>query len=160
MIGGSRKSYQKPEGEAMPRVNEYKCSKCDLRLPRGWGSCLYVVDDNGARVLCWHPVEGRIVNEVLGDRATITEVVRARTGFNSSCICLDCLHQFEADLGERCWSPYRLNLERDLPRPIRDKRQCPSCKSKNVKTELEMVGKPCPECEEGVIEETWTGAVS
>jgi predicted RNA-binding Zn-ribbon protein involved in translation (DUF1610 family) len=47
-----------------------------------------------------------------------------------------------------------------LPRPKKDKRQCPSCKSVNVETELEMVGKPCPECEEGVIEETWTGAVS
>ncbi len=144
----------------MPRINEYKCNKCDLRLPRGWGCSLYVEDDNGARVLCWHPVERRIVTEVLGERALITEVVRARTGFHSPCICLDCLHQFEADVGERGWSPLRLNLERELPRPIVDKRQCPSCKSWNVMTELEMVGKPCPECEEGVIEEVWTGAMS
>ncbi|MGB5926500.1 MAG: hypothetical protein WBH01_10565 [Dehalococcoidia bacterium] len=42
----------------------------------------------------------------------------------------------------------------------KDKRECPQCKSKNVKTELEMVGKPCPECEEGLIEEVWTGSVS
>jgi len=144
----------------MPRVNEYKCSKCDLRLPRGFGYCLYVEDDNGARIRAWHPVERRIVQEVLGERWSILEVVRARTGFNSPCICLDCLHQFEADLGERGHSPLRLNLERDLPRPIRDKRQCPSCNSKNVRTELEMVGQQRPECEEGMIEEVWTRSVS
>ena len=144
----------------MPRVNEYKCNKCDLSLPRGFGYCMYVEDDNGARVRALHPLERRIVQRVLGEKASILEVVRARTGFDSPCICLDCLHQFEADLGERGHIPYRLSLERELPRPIRDKRQCPSCKSKNVKTELETVGKPCPECEEGVIEETWTGAMS
>lgn len=144
----------------MPRINEYKCSSCDLRLPRGFGHCLYVEDDNGARVHAWHPVEWRVVQEVSGERSSILEVVRARTGFNSPCICLDCLHQFEADLGECGHSPLRLNLERDLSRPIRDRRQCPSCSSTNVKTELEMVGKPCPECEEGLIAEVWTGSWS
>ena len=42
----------------------------------------------------------------------------------------------------------------------KDKRQCPECKSKNVKTELEMVGEPCPKCKDGMIEEIWTGAIS
>ena len=148
----------------MPPINEYKCSKCDLTLPKGWGYCFYVEDDKGKRVDCYHPVERRYVNEVLGERASVLEMIRERTGFNSYCICLDCLHQFRADLGsfDRYWSPYELYLERDLPRPkqAKDKRQCPKCKSKNVKTELEMVGQPCPKCKEGIIEEIWTGAIS
>ena len=146
----------------MPRINEYKCNKCDLRLPKGWGYCLYVVDDSGKRVRAWHPVERRIVKEVLGERASILEVVRQRTGISSRCICLDCLYQFEADLAEHGWSPYEFYLDpsESRTRQPKDERKCPSCKSTNVKTELEMVGKPCPECEEGVIEEVWTGAVS
>ena len=148
----------------MPRINEYKCNRCDLSLPKGWRYCFYVEDDKGKRVDCFHPSERRYVNGVLGERASILEVVRERTGFNSYCICLDCLHQFRADLGgsERYWSPYELYLESHLPRPeqAKDKRQCPKCRSKNVKTELEMVGQPCPKCKEGIIEEIWTGAVS
>jgi len=42
----------------------------------------------------------------------------------------------------------------------KDKRECPECKSKNVKTELAMVGETCPKCKEGVIEEIFTGAIS
>lgn len=42
----------------------------------------------------------------------------------------------------------------------KDKRQCPRCKSKNVKTVLEMVGQTCPRCKKGVIEEIWTGEIS
>ena len=148
----------------MPRINEYKCSKCDLTLPKGWGYHFYVEDDKGKRVDCYHPSERRYVGQILGERVKSLEVVRERTGFNSYCICLDCLHQFCADLGgsEMYWSPYELYLEKYLPRPKqpKDKRQCPKCKSTNVKTELEMVGEPCPKCKEGIIEEIWTGAIS
>jgi len=42
----------------------------------------------------------------------------------------------------------------------KDKRECPKCKSKNVKTELEMVGETCPKCKKGVIEEICTGEIS
>jgi hypothetical protein len=45
-------------------------------------------------------------------------------------------------------------------KPKKDERECPRCKAKNVKTELEIVGEPCPKCKEGVIEEIWTGAIS
>jgi hypothetical protein len=147
----------------MPRINEHKCSKCDLKLPPGWGYCFYVEDDKGKRVDCYHPMEGRYVKEVLGGKPSL-ELIRERTGFNSFCICLDCLHQFVADLGcfEEYWSPYEPYLQSHLPRPkqAKDERQCPKCKSKNVKTELEMVGQPCPKCKEGVIEEVWTGRIS
>lgn len=34
---------------------------------------------------------------VLGRNAT-PDLIKERTGFNSHCVCLDCLHQFDADL--------------------------------------------------------------
>ena len=147
----------------MPSINEYRCNKCKFKMPKGWGYDFYVENDKGERIHCGHPSERMHVHEVLGERASIPEVVRERTGFNSHCICLDCLHQFRADLGsikKYYWSPYEQYLENHLPRPkqAKDKRECPECKSKNVKMELEMVGEPCPQCKEGVIEEIFTGA--
>ena len=150
----------------MPRISKFKCSKCKFKLPEGWGYSFYVEDDKGNRVVCGHPSERSYVREVLGERASSLDIVRDRTGFNSVCVCLDCLHQFRADLGSikgYYWSPYEQYLENHLlPRPKqgKDKRECPECNSKNVKMELEMVGEPCPQCKEGVIEEIWTGATS
>jgi len=148
----------------MPAINEYKCSKCDLTLKAGWGYCFYVEDDKGNRIDCHHPAEQEDVKKVLGVRESLYDEVRTRTGFNSFCICLDCIHQFKADLGgfEKYWSPYELFLFGFKPvlREAKDKRECPECKSKNVKTELELVGETCPKCKEGVIEEIWTGAIS
>jgi len=147
----------------MPLVNEYKCNKCGLTLQRGWGYHFYVEDDRGDRIDCHHPQERRYVEQVLGKSPPL-ESVHKRTGFNSFCVCLDCLHQFKADLGvpERYWSPYELYLEQYMPRPKqgKDERKCPKCKSKNVKTELDLVGKACPKCKKGVIEEIPTGAIA
>jgi len=145
----------------MPPINEYKCNKCGFTLEEGWGYCFYVEDDKHKRIDCYHPGERSYVEKVLGEHPSL-ELVRERTGFNSFCVCLDCLHQFKADLGEEEWSPYEPYLRQHLPRPKRekDKRECPKCHSKNVKTELEMVGQTCPKCNEGVIEEIWTGAIS
>jgi len=146
----------------MPRINEYRCSKCDLSLPKGWGYQFYVENDEGKRIPCFHPRERYDVKQVLGERASLLEVVRERTGFNSHCTCLDCLHQFEADLGESGWSPYEGYIDDYKPRlkQGKDKRECPKCKSKSVKTELEMVGEQCPKCKEGIIEEIRTGRIS
>lgn len=147
----------------MPKINEYKCNKCGFTLERGWGYRYYVEDDKGDRVDCHHPLERRYVEEVLGKNLSL-ELVRERTGFNSFCVCLDCLHQFKADLGvsESYWSPYEPYLDEYLPRlkQEKDRRECPRCKSRNVKTELELVGETCPKCKEGVIEEIWTGSLS
>lgn len=149
----------------MPAIDEYKCGKCGLTLPDGWGMYLYVEDGKGNRIVCPHPAEVMTVEQVLGKGISL-DVVRERTGFNSCCICLDCLYQFEADLGESYCSPY----DRDIPsyiasykprlRQEKDKRECPKCKSKSVKTALELVGEACPKCKEGIIEETWTGSIS
>jgi len=150
----------------MPSINKYKCNKCKFKMPKGWGYDFYVENAKGERIPCRHPSEGTYVHEVLGERAKYLFIVRDRTGFNSDCVCLDCLHQFQADLGtikRHYWSPYEERLkQRNLPRPKhgKDRRECPECKSKNVKMELEMVGEPCPKCKEGVIEEIWTGAIS
>lgn len=146
----------------MPPIFKYKCSKCRFRLPDGCGTGLYVVNDRGERIICPHPAEDRFVKEALGERASSLEVVRERTGFISECVCLDCLHQFDADLGEVGYSPYEGPPEKHKRRLKRekDRRECPKCKSANVKTELEMVGQTCPKCKEGVIEEWWTGDIS
>jgi len=153
----------------MPAINEYKCNKCGFELPRGWGHHFYVEDNKGERITCPHPGEEFTVRQILGASELVPAVVERRTGFNSHCICLDCLHQFKADLGESGWSPYiditellkadPLEYKPKL-RDAKDRRECPQCKSKNVKTELEMVGQPCPKCKEGIIEEIWTGAIS
>jgi len=145
----------------MPRINEYKCNKCGFTLEKGWGYRFYVEDDNGKRTDCYHPQERRYVEEVLGKNLSL-ELIRERTGFNSFCVCLDCLNQFKADLGQDGWSPYEPHLWQHLPRlkQEKDKRECPKCKSKNVKTELELVGEACPKCKEGIIEQIWTGWIS
>jgi len=149
----------------MPLINEYKCRKCGFKLPRGWGYYLYVEDDNGERIVCPHPEEGFTIAGVLGVSELAPEVVEKRTGFNSPCVCLDCLHQFRADLGEIGWRPCQssesiMDWKRPSHREEKDKRECPKCGSKNVKTELELVGQPCPRCKEGVIERIWTGWIS
>jgi len=140
----------------MPNINEYKCNKCEFSMPHGWGVYFYVVNDKGGRIVCGHPGEAEMVFEVLG-KPVSSNVIRERTGFNSACVCLDCLHQFAADFGESSWTPFE--CVRTIPRFKRgiDKRECPECSSANVKTVLEMVGKVCPKCTEGIIEVTWTG---
>jgi len=122
---------------------------------------MYVLDNKGKRIICSHPGERRKVTQVLGNDVTL-ETVRERTGFNSFCLCLDCLHQFEADLGEVGWNPFQLYMSEPMPTsgPVRDKRECPECRSTEVKTELELVGETCPKCRKGIVEETWTGRVS
>ena len=145
----------------MPRIDEYKCNKCGFALPEGWGYSFYVEDDKGDRIICPHPEERQYVEDVLGRNAP-QELIRERTGFNSFCVCLDCLHQFQADLGISGWSPYE---DFKVPigarvRPEKDKRECPKCKSIRVKIELEMVGKVCPKCKEGIIVDIWTGRIS
>ena len=131
----------------MPEINEYKCSNCNIKLPRGWGYYLYVEDDSGKRITCGHPVEEIIINSFLGEDAS--EKLRdERTGFNSYCICLDCLKQFEAD------------LEIKKNGTSKDPRECPKCKSPNISTLKELVGQLCPKCKKGRIIEKFTGLIS
>lgn len=98
---------------------------------------MYVVDGNGNRKACPHPGELYTVRKVLGANAS-TELIKERTGFNSHCICLDCIEQFNLDLN-------------------RDSINCPVCQSEHVKSLRDMIGQTCPECREGAIQEIATG---
>lgn len=144
-------------GSIMPPINHYRCNQCGFSLPSGWGGYMYVEDDSGKRIVCPHPGERRTVAEVLGENAT-RELIKARTGFHSDCVCLDCLEQFELDIGddEQSKSSWR------YPWATRrkDKRRCPHCNSQNVKTVFELLGSPCPKCKKGLIEEIVTGIIS
>ncbi|NLB70306.1 MAG: hypothetical protein GX804_11625 [Lentisphaerae bacterium] len=121
----------------MPAINDYKCDNCGFCLPSGWGGYMYVIDDDGKRIVCPHPREFATVAEVLGDDAP-PELVELRTGFNSYCLCLECLKKVELD------------LDRDL-------RECPKCTSNNITSLSELVGHSCPKCKEGTIKEIETG---
>jgi hypothetical protein len=94
---------------------------------------MYVLDDQGERIECPHPLEFHIVSEVLGKDAT-QELIDKRTGFNSHCVCSECLEQFELDLDT-------------------DQHVCPACNSRDVKSTRELVGSNCPKCPQGKIAE-------
>jgi len=99
-----------------------------------------VIDDAGERIICPHPGERVTVALVLGENAS-QELIEARTGFHSHCVCADCLHQFQLDVK-------------------RDERRCQHCNSRNIQTVRETVGKACPKCKEGTVEEIETGIMT
>lgn len=138
----------------MPPINKYNCNKCGYSLHGGWGGYMYVTDDSGKRIVCPHPAEKSTVYSILGENAS-REVIEERTGFNSYCVCLNCLNQFELDIGDyeiaKSWRYYYGAIRR------RDERKCPHCKSSEVRTVFELIGEPCPKCKEGIIEEFETG---
>ena len=126
----------------MPPINTYNCTKCDLAFHKGFGGYTYVLDDQGKKVVAGHPVEHSIVSEVLGREVSWDKLhEEERVGFNSDCICKDCLEQFEMDVKK-------------------EERKCPKCKSGNVATAQELVGQPCPKCKEGTFESQYTGMIS
>jgi hypothetical protein len=169
----------------VPPVNEYRCNRCDFAFPEGWGGYLYVIDDAGERQVVGHPCESLQIDRVLGPTPN-AEVVRDRTGFHSFCVCLDCVAQFDLDLGDEIVNPWRefyakhgLYLGRWKPgcflAPIllatrermpcgttqgRDERKCPECGSPNVRTCFEMIDHPCPKCKTGFVVEVVTGQVA
>jgi hypothetical protein len=140
----------------MPRLNNYKCNKCGYDLPfcntRG---DMYVSKDSGERISCGHPGELYTVAKVLGydDRYSIpSRVLRRRTGFLVGFLCMDCLESFTLDIKSWDWH---------IIFPIRrDKRQCPFCWSRRIKSVGELIDAECPKCHEGKIEELWTGVIT
>ena len=101
---------------------------------------MYVTDKKGKRIACYHPGELSTAYQVLGVEVS-DEIFKARTGFNSNCVCLDCLKQFVLDI-------------------LRDERRCSVCDSLNVKTAHEMIGETCPKCRKGTVMEIDTGWIS
>lgn len=117
----------------MPPVCHYGCNECDFELPSGWGGYVYAVDNLGARIVCGHPGEFEAVYRVTG--MNYTEAIEAgRAGFAQHCVCLTCIKQFDLDLD-------------------RDAAVCPACTSPEVRSLRDLVGKKCPRCGVGVIEE-------
>ena len=123
----------------MPKINDYKCDECGYASRRGWGGFMYVIDRRGLRIPCPHPGEYDKVYKVLGKKAS-DELIRERTGFNSDCVCLECLGQFFLDIK-------------------RDERKCPYCESTRIRTIRQLVDQICPKCKNGHIREIWTGTI-
>ena len=124
----------------MPLINIFRCDKCKFSLPSGWGGYMYVTNQADERIVCPHPSEYYTVIAVLGEEAP-QELIEQRTGFNSYCLCLNCLANFEMDLE-------------------RDARVCQKCQSNLIASVREMVGRICPKCKKGTIQEIETGLVS
>ena len=134
----------------MPRMYDFKCNKCKFELDGGSGGYIYATGDKGERIVCAHPGEASAVARVLGIKredipgffpwlwdakdATpkVRELIEKRVGFNSFCICLDCLFEFDLDMKK-------------------DEKKCPKCKSENIKPIFELANKPCPKCKKGKI---------
>jgi hypothetical protein len=137
---------------------------------------MYVETDEGERICCRHPGEDSDVKRVLGvsygeitgerlkkarwwwpkKKKSIFNFILQRTGFNSYCICLDCLNYMVLDLGDERsqWrQAYGFNRKKD-------ERQCNKCLSNNVKTNFELIGEVCPKCKKGIILEIVTGTIS
>ncbi len=123
---------------------------------------MYVKDDEDKKVICRHPVESYAIAKTLkisehdarawlmGAYNKIPEriipeetikLINERTGFDSDCLCSDCLSQFRIDVKK-------------------EEKKCPRCSSLNVKTQEEMINQPCPKCKEGRIQAIDTGRES
>jgi hypothetical protein len=136
----------------MPPINDFKCNTCKFKMPRGSGGYIYVKNERGDKVLCPHPDESITIAKVLGinegeilgfpwfslsDQAP-KDLIEQSVGFNSHCVCLDCLFQFDLDVEK-------------------ENRECPKYKSSEIRTEVEIVGENCPKCKVGIIKEIRRG---
>ena len=149
----------------MPKIYEYKCNQCDFNLGWGWGGYLYVINEDGERIVCNHPGEESTIIETLGavrfwNKKKMLKKWSEHIGYNRKCVCHDCLKRFDADVAE---SPDALPsqmmwysaiiLDIDFAAP-RDERICPECNSENISTISELIMKPCPKCKNGNIKKS------
>ncbi len=109
---------------------------------------------NNLRIRCPPGEEANYIRSYLG-HLDIEEVIK-RVGFNSFCICLECLHQFEADLRDEESNPFRHWIKGP---PAKDSRICPVCGSKSVKTISEIIGHTCPKCKSSKITTEFIGCI-
>jgi len=128
----------------MPPIYHYKCNKCrELFAEYSSGSIAYLEEiETGKRANTPHPSEW---DWTYFKNAFGYKPGKCYHGYLSDCICLKCLTRFRLDLGYR-------------PKPARDKRECPLCKSKKVKTIDELKGKKCPKCKKGIVITEFAGS--
>lgn len=115
----------------MPPIDSYKCTKCDFRMPSGWGTYLYALDSDNNRIRCPHPGEHAAVKRITGlplDEAKERNLV----GRVSYCVCKDCSELHELD------------LKKD---PIR----CTKCNSLDIVSQTKLIGDMCPKCKKGIF---------
>jgi DNA-directed RNA polymerase subunit RPC12/RpoP len=133
----------------MSNIFSSKCNKCDFETSVSSGSYLYVLDENGKKIICGHPVEDHTIAEVLKvsrddafawilqqyDKisAETKKKIDDSVGMNYQYICLDCFAESYLD-------------------KKRDEMRCGKCGSANIVYVAELVNKPCPKCKEGIIQ--------
>lgn len=118
------------------RIRDFYCDTCDFEMPSGFGEYRYVVKDDGEREKLQHPGESLQIRKVLGEDAS-DELIEERTGYRAFYACQSCGTAFEE--------------ERD------ENPGCPECGSNDTVTQNELVGEPCPRCEEGTFIDETTG---
>lgn len=133
----------------MSNLYSCKCNKCDFETSVSSGGYMYVLDKNGKKVICPHPLEHHTIAEVLKiskddafawlqrDYEKISEetktLIEDKVGMNFQYICLDCLSESFLD-------------------PKREELKCTKCGSSNLKYVADLVNQKCPKCKEGTVE--------
>jgi DNA-directed RNA polymerase subunit RPC12/RpoP len=115
----------------MSKDLDFTCQKCGFGLHYFYYA--YVVDDKGERVFCPPPDPNVTARKILGPGVT-EEALKRRTGLNESFMCKICLMESVLDAKK-------------------DQLVCPACRSRDLVRTKDQVGKHCPKCKKGPIEE-------
>ncbi|HCD36818.1 hypothetical protein EKD00_07655 [Chlorobium phaeovibrioides] len=122
-------------------IFDVTCSSC-LFSPGTFAreGSMYVVDDDGTRVRCMHPLEHKAIEAVLGKDAGV-DIVKRRTGRQHQWLCFRCSGVSELDSQV-------------------DRVGCALCGSSVGRFFYDLDGRPCPSCGEGPMKVVETGLVS
>lgn len=158
----------------MPNLVIYSCSNCDFSLG-SWESIIYVIKDNGERVICPHPFEYLHASIILiqdghplgclspgafdknptfiGGNTKAYNIVENELTIEEKMFVRSRTGSMTDCICLDCLINSKFDIARDI-------RLCNKCGSKNVKTLLEMIGQTCPKCHSGIIEKRDSGIIS
>ena len=111
-----------------------KCDRCAFQVSPTGGGYMYVLDADGNRVICPHPLEFTTVERVTGmswDSAPEKGLVH----YAIQALCLRCAEVFDA--------------EYEAGKPLNA--QCPKCGVADARSVLDSAGTRCPQCHEGSL---------
>ncbi|HME55597.1 MAG TPA: hypothetical protein VKM55_25550 [Candidatus Lokiarchaeia archaeon] len=114
---------------------DFVCNRCGVGFH--YYNYAYVVDDKGTRVFCPPPDPMPTARNVLG-KGLSDDAIRRRIGINESFYCKRCLN--EVVLDEK-----------------KDQMVCLACRSRDLARTSDLVGRRCPKCKKGTIEENTLG---